>query len=190
VDDYDTTYVNVPIVIPVLNNDLIPQNSTINVELCGGPQNGIATINSNNTITYTPFTDYSGDDSLCYYVCTNDPVPLCDTAMVYIHVLPLDNIDDNIIIYNGFTPNNDGANDQWVIDGIENYPDNDVLIFNRWGDIIREIYSYDNVDSYWDGTNKENERLPDGTYYFVLQIRYDGQDKKYSGWIYVHGTSK
>jgi len=153
-------------------------------------RNGIATINSDGTLTYTPYNSYVGPDSLCYFVCDDGTPSLCDTAMVYIQVLPLDNIDDNLIIYNGFTPNGDGFNDSWFIEGIEYYPDNEVLIFNRWGDIIREIHGYDNVNAFWNGTNRHNERLPDGTYYYVLKIMYNGMEKFYTGWIYVHGVVK
>ena len=126
---------------------------------------------------------------MCYVVCTDDFPPLCDSAMIYIHILPLDNIDDNILVYNGITPNNDGINDTWMIAGIENYPDNDVTIFNRWGNVVKELHGYDNVNVRWNATYEDNRQLPDGTYYYLIRIMYQGQEKYYKGWIYIHGST-
>jgi gliding motility-associated-like protein len=108
---------------------------------------------------------------------------------VYIEVLPLDNIGDNVLVYNGITPNGDGVNDEWIIDGIEKYPDNKITIFNRWGATIREYEGYDNVNKVWKGTNQNNETLPDGTYFYLLKIMYHGQEQYIKGWVYIHGSS-
>ena len=188
VDDYDTTYVDLPVVIPIMDNDVIPAGQIITPYLCGGPYNGIATINSDNTLTYTPYDGFSGEDTLCYYICTDNAVPLCDTATVYIHVIPLANIEDNITVYNGFTPNGDGFNDTWTIGGIERYPFNEVVIFNRWGDVIEELNGYDNENVFWKGTYGATKKVPDGTYFYVIKILYEGQEKYIKGWIYIQGS--
>ncbi len=66
------------------------------------------------------------------------------------------------------TPNGDGVNDKFVINGLGNYPDNKLVIFNRYGDVLYEKERYDNT---WDGTaNKtviggDGNILPTGTYY-------------------------
>jgi gliding motility-associated-like protein len=91
------------------------------------------------------------------------------------------------ITYNVITPNGDGYNDRWIIDGIEEYPDNSVIIFNRWGDEINAFDRYDNMNHVWGGTNEKNERVPDGTYYYILKIRDVGDFK---GWILVRGNSE
>ena len=69
------------------------------------------------------------------------------------------------IIPNIFTPNNDGDNDRFVIDGILGYPGSSLHIFNRWGG---EVFFDPNYDSTW-----EAEGLPDGTYYYIFN-RSDG----------------
>ena len=69
------------------------------------------------------------------------------------------------IIPNIFTPNNDGENDRFVIEGIEGYPGSSIRIFNRWGN---EVYFDENYDSTWDG-----EGCSDGTYYYIFN-RNDG----------------
>jgi gliding motility-associated-like protein len=82
------------------------------------------------------------------------------------------------------TPNGDGLNDKWIIDCIENFPDNKVTIFNRWGDSVNSFKNYDNVSHVWNGTTTDGKPLPDGTYYYVLTIKNGG---KYSGWILLRG---
>ncbi|HNX78316.1 MAG TPA: gliding motility-associated C-terminal domain-containing protein, partial [Prolixibacteraceae bacterium] len=102
-----------------------------------------------------------------------------------VNVTVKDNIDDLLVIYNAISPNGDKLNDIWWIDGIELFPDNAVMIFNRWGDKISEFAGYDNNRVYWDGTNTHGKRVPDGTYYYVLKIR---NIKTYTGWIQVKSS--
>jgi gliding motility-associated-like protein len=117
-------------------------------------------------------------------VCGNVNPSLCDTATVFIHIKA--RIDD-LIIYNLLTPNGDNSNDAWIIRGIEDYLDNTVLIFNRWGDKVRDFSRYDNKNVFWDGTNKKGEVLPSGTYYYILTIKNVGSR---TGWIYLRGKEE
>jgi gliding motility-associated-like protein len=68
----------------------------------------------------------------------------------------------------GFSPNNDGKNDAYIIGAIEKYPDNKVEIFNRWGSVVWSIEGYNNADKIWNGTNNSGTDLPEGTYYVVV----------------------
>ena len=92
--------------------------------------------------------------------------------------------EDCLVFHNVITPNGDGLNDKWIIDCIENFPDNKVTIFNRWGDSVNSFKNYDNVSQVWNGTTTDGKPLPDGTYYYVLTIKNGG---KYSGWILLRG---
>jgi len=85
-------------------------------------------------------------------------------------------IDERIIIYDAFTPNNDGSNDIWNIKYIDNYPDNTVQIFNSWGNMVFESKGYAEP---WNGTSNGNQ-LPRGTYYFVIDL---GNDLIYKGTV-------
>lgn len=69
---------------------------------------------------------------------------------------------------NTFSPNNDGSNDVWIIPGIENYPDNRMVIMNRFGDLLYESASYGTVNA-WAGT-RNGKVLPDGVYYYLLEL--------------------
>jgi gliding motility-associated-like protein len=82
---------------------------------------------------------------------------------------------------NAFSPDGDGTNDSWIIQGIE-FTDNKVTIFNRWGDNIGEFENYDNSSVVWSGTNKSGELLPTGTYFYVIEI--DGVITK-RDWIQI-----
>ena len=92
-----------------------------------------------------------------------------------------------LTIYNEFSPNGDGTNDFFVIDCIGNYPNNVLEVFNRWGNTVFKKKNYDNS---WDGTStgratvSVGEKLPVGTYYYVLDLG-DGSKPK-TGWIYIN----
>jgi len=95
-----------------------------------------------------------------------------------------DNVDFNIP--EGFSPNGDGINDLFVIRGIERYPSNTIVIFNRWGNKVFEASPYENT---WDGTNEMGlkvggDELPIGTYFYVLNLG-DGS-AFYKGTIYLN----
>lgn len=78
-------------------------------------------------------------------------------------------------ITNLITPNGDGFNDTWYIGNILNYPNNKVQIFNRYGNLV---FSSDSYKNEWGGTYN-NKLLPDGTYYYVLNI--NSGEKVYKG---------
>ncbi|WP_205728975.1 gliding motility-associated C-terminal domain-containing protein, partial [Flagellimonas onchidii] len=79
-----------------------------------------------------------------------------------------------------FTPNGDGINDTWVVPGIDNYPDNTVKVFNRWGQIVFEVRNYGND---WEGSYNGNKKLPIGSYLYVIDL---GEGSKpIQGWIYM-----
>lgn len=65
------------------------------------------------------------------------------------------------------SPNNDGQNDAFYIENIEEYPDNEVFIFNRWGQEIVHIKNYNNQENAW-GSKKYPINVPLGTYFYHL----------------------
>jgi gliding motility-associated-like protein len=67
----------------------------------------------------------------------------------------------------GFSPNDDGKNDYFIVHGIESYPKNNLKIFNRWGNIV---YQKDNYINSWHGENTDGQELPDATYFAILEI--------------------
>lgn len=86
-----------------------------------------------------------------------------------------------IITYDGFTPNNDGVNDSWIIEGITNFEKKTVSIFNRWGEVVWSSSEYNNVDEgkVWKGNNSVGIALPSGTYFYLI----DTPARAYKGWV-------
>ncbi len=79
---------------------------------------------------------------------------------------------DTLIIPSGYSPNDDGINDAFVIKGIEHYPGNMIWIYNRWGNLVYKARSYKNN---WDGLSNVTgiyigKRVPAGTYFYVLNL--------------------
>jgi gliding motility-associated-like protein/uncharacterized repeat protein (TIGR01451 family) len=85
----------------------------------------------------------------------------------------------DVKVPNVITPNGDGKNDTFKVDGIELYPDNTVAIFNRWGnEVFRSAGGYKNN---WSG-----EGLSEGTYYYIIKmIGKDGKAKNIAGWVTI-----
>ncbi|WP_035567593.1 gliding motility-associated C-terminal domain-containing protein [Hymenobacter sp. IS2118] len=87
-----------------------------------------------------------------------------------------------IRIPNAFTPNGDGRDDTWQIEFIEQYPNNTVTVFNRWGN---KVFSADNYSrsNEWRG-QINGQPAPVGTYYYVVVTR-GPLGKSYSGSLTV-----
>jgi gliding motility-associated-like protein/uncharacterized repeat protein (TIGR01451 family) len=83
----------------------------------------------------------------------------------------------DVVVPNVITPNGDGKNDVFKIDGLELHPNNTLSIFNRWGnEVYRSNGSYKND---WNGNG-----LNEGTYYYLLKIKEkDGSERSTTGWI-------
>ncbi|MDD2324352.1 MAG: gliding motility-associated C-terminal domain-containing protein [Bacteroidales bacterium] len=93
--------------------------------------------------------------------------------------------DHNLVISRLLSPNGDGVNDYWHIQGIDRFPENRVLIYNRWGDKVNVIKNYNNQSNRWDGKDEHNQLVPDGTYYYMLELTKER--KSLNGWIYIIG---
>ena len=72
---------------------------------------------------------------------------------------------------NVFSPNGDGFNDVWELDQIDEYPDAEVKIYNRWG---KELFQSIGYNDPWDGVFN-GEVLAPGVYYYVIDLK-DGYD--------------
>lgn len=83
---------------------------------------------------------------------------------------------------NTFTPNGDGYNDTWEIPGIADYPGAEIVIHDRWGQIVLRSNGYREA---WDGTN-DGRPLSVGTYYFHIQLnQLEGRSPPYTGFVTI-----
>ena len=93
---------------------------------------------------------------------------------------------DELEVYNLISPNGDGLNDVFVIDGITLF-DNEVKIFNRWGNKVYEARNYQND---WNGVANtgrifgKGERLPVGTYFYTVELK--DENVNFAGWLYIN----
>jgi len=118
-----------------------------------------------------------------------------DESVVKVYVKEKSTETLTIKIPNTFTPNNDGINDVFMIENLPLvYPNFDLKIFNRWGNVVYSYVHNGNVDItplWWDGysagrmTLDSKKLLPSGTYYYVLNFN-DGKSKPIASWLYLN----
>nr|WP_315145369.1 gliding motility-associated C-terminal domain-containing protein [uncultured Flavobacterium sp.] len=121
-----------------------------------------------NNSSFTPNTIYSNLIPGDYKVTVKDSNDCVYSVMTKINSV--------CVIPNVITPNNDAFNDTFDLKGCEV---SKLQIFNRYG---LEVNDYSNYSDQWNGTNRKGEHLPDGTYFYVVELK-DGTSK--SGWVFV-----
>lgn len=94
---------------------------------------------------------------------------------------------------NVITPNGDTVHDVFTIKYIENYPNNTVRIYNRWGVMVFQTKSYNTSGNVFDGTSQgrvtvdKDNKLPVGTYFYVIDYEdQNGNMKQISGYLYIN----
>jgi gliding motility-associated-like protein len=92
-------------------------------------------------------------------------------------VFVLADLDIIINVPEGISPNGDGKNDVLYIRFLEYFPENELQIFNRWGDMVYKASPYLND---WDGDSNSSMKLGNksvvaGTYYYILKLK-DGAE--------------
>ena len=171
--DIDTTLMNTNLLIDVLQNDNLKGLSLQELTIVTQPKNGNISI-INGRILFKPRFDDCGEiESFQYSIKTAEGR---DTGLVCVYVKC-----GVFKIYNAFTPNKDGSNERFHIEGIELYPDNEVTIFNRWGNMVYTQSRFTN-ELGWDGTSSTQNDLPDGTYWYCVDLK---NGKKFFGWVLV-----
>lgn len=162
--DKPTAAINV-----VANDQKISGTAGFVVSVAKDPSLGVIDAINGGSVVYRGLPGRTGSDQFVYQVCNKICVDLCDTATVKIQVS-----SDNsyqFAVPTGITPNGDGANDELRFEVLEvqpeQYKDNEIVIFNRWGDIVYRAKPYVNN---WKGTNNAGQDLPTGTYYYILRL--------------------
>lgn len=109
--------------------------------------------------------------------------PKADTTVIVSSSLMTINDNSNpckINVYNAVTVNNDNLNDFFYIENIEEFPENKVSIYNRYGVLISDINGYNNKDKVWPD---KNTAQTSGTYFYI--IRLSEKDNPVKGWVEV-----
>lgn len=84
-----------------------------------------------------------------------------------------------IIIPNSFSPNGDGINDIWNIEALETYPESDLRVYNRNGQLVYQSNGYQKP---WDGRLNGNS-LSFGTYYYIIDLK--NGTPKLASWLFI-----
>lgn len=138
------------------------------------PGFGKLEINSDQTLTFRPFADICEEtDNFTYIVRTAAGL---DTVNVNVDI-----ICEKLTFLSGFSPDGDGINDTFTVIGAEAYPNNSLVVFNKWGE---EVFASVNYKNTWDGTDKDGEALvsEDNVYYYVFN---DGEGNIFSGYMKI-----
>ena len=173
----DTTFTAIYVIndLDILNLEVVNQATVTGEDINGT----IVTDDSDDPADLTN-SDNNGDGD------PDDP-----TVVILPNVLGV-----NFEIFNGITPNGDGINDFFLIQGISDYPENNVKIFNRWGVLVFETDGYggsDDSQNVFRGisegrvTVQENKELPTGTYFYILTFQGENPGKdSYNGYLYIN----
>jgi gliding motility-associated-like protein len=116
----------------------------------------IVEANSRNENVIAVLSNYQGGNT----ISSTDPVTQRFISIAEVGI-PL--IATNVI-----TPNGDLYNDILYIENIDQFPDNQVQIINRWGIEVFNESGYDNTNVFWDGT-VDNKIAPPGNYIAVIK---------------------
>ncbi len=146
------------------------------------------------TLDGTEVEDTSDDpNELANVDPDGDGDPDDPTVVILPNVLPADDFE----IFNGITPDNDGLNDFFRVFGIENFPNNNMKIYNRWGVLVWETDGYGGAsgeENVFEGSSngratiQADKILPTGTYFYIL-VRQDpnsGETLKDNGYLYIN----
>jgi gliding motility-associated-like protein len=153
----------------IANDQKISSTAGFLVNVAKEPSLGVIDAVNGGNVVYRGLPGRTGSDQFIYQVCNKVCVDLCDTATVRIQVKS--DASYQYSVPTGITPNGDGTNDELRFEILEvqpeQYKNNEIVIFNRWGDIVYRAKPYLNN---WRGTNSTGQDLPTGTYYYILRL--------------------
>ncbi len=156
VDVYVNTYPHPEFQMPDTFEVVVGGSITIDVDEYGGPWIDYLweqCVGCNNVIVVTATGTYS------VYVFDEN---YCSAFQDFMVIESLKDINETLLL----TPNGDNANDILIIKGIEQFPDNELFVVNRWGDQVFHAKPYMND---WGGEGTDGSLLTQGTYYYVLR---------------------
>jgi len=173
-NDKIATPINTPVQIRVIDNDISKIGTSIVKK--SNPLYGVVILNPDGTFIYTPKTDFKGKDTFSYSLITADGIE-SDQITVTIDV-------SSIFIPAGFSPNNDGINDTFILYNTTTQALISLEVYNRWGNLVHRSADYKNG---WDGRCTEGihigEDVPAGTYYYIVILN---NKDSYTGYLTIN----
>ncbi|XOV94997.1 MAG: tandem-95 repeat protein [Bacteroidota bacterium] len=163
-------------------NDFDPEGTRLQISLGDGSKiHGVLELETNGQFGYTPSRDFEGTEVFTYLLCDEGtPEPACVSVSVSFV------LNDPLIVWQALSPNGDNMNDQWIIEGIDLFPDNKVQVFDRYNNVIFEADGYNNLDIVWYGQSNRglfNGEAPNGTYFYRIDLGDEKISKPLSGFV-------
>jgi gliding motility-associated-like protein len=118
------------------------------------PSGGIVPFDTTSYTFY--FTQSSSPSTGSYTIVVTDQCLYTDSL-----VIDINSIDCDVFAPNVVTPNGDGINDFFRINGLENFPNSSLFVYNRWG---KQIFTSSNYNNDWMPSQNA------GTYFYILEI--------------------
>jgi gliding motility-associated-like protein len=147
-----------------------PSGASQQYAITTNPSGGTATVDSNGKIVYNRNPNACGKDSIQVtrtYTFKDGRPNETYTYWIYVY----NTCADEDVFPNFITPNGDGKNDKFVIPEsyLRKYPGAKLIIYNRWGNVVwRSVGAYQND---WSGIHYNNDNLPDGVYYYMIELK-------------------
>lgn len=168
-------YSSEPLQVNILQNDQVPNRSVVEVTIVGNTNENIGQLElddqgdmiftlSEPTIAYSRTFRYRITHNACPYVSAEAEVTIDFTNSEE------EPVGKEISLV--FTPDGDGINDHFIIPELlenpEEFPNNSLVVINRWGEVVFQAEPYNND---WDGRHyKTGKNLPVGTYFFIARL--------------------
>ncbi len=199
-----TVHVKSPDAIDINVTDEICNNdNTITWNLTNylpeGTPTGGTWVNEDNvgSLTGSVFNAYQvseGNHTFSYTYDSGSSCPQTVNVIMPVKICIVEGCND-VFVHNAFTPNNDGVNEYFQIDNIDQpcHLPNSIEIYNRWGVLVFEGKNYDNESVIFTGlsngrsTVQKSAELPAGTYFYILQYS-DGNGNTVSESKYLYLT--
>lgn len=182
--DDSINYLAGNLVVNVLANDSYPNSCIPQITVLTQPTLGTISTNANGSFTISNIpNNYVGTISFTYNLCACN---ICDSGTVFVNVLdgaPY----KNWIIPNVFTPNGDGVNDNFEIREVADCHDCQsvsLTIIDANGKFVfkKQDFLESNV---WDGMTSNGQKLPNGTYYYLVEIDSFGKVFELKGFVEI-----
>jgi gliding motility-associated-like protein len=151
--------------------------TTMNAELAHNYETGVWSVISGTglfsdiTSAKTPVNNLSIGDNKFLWSVTNGICPEShDSVMIIVH---------DLVIKTLITPNMDGRNDYFVLEGLSTQDKPELVIFDRRG---VQVYKKENYDNLWNGIDYNGNPLPDDTYFCIIKTV---EGRKITGYIVI-----
>ena len=157
--------------------DFLLENYDSNVEFTFYPTENDLFNSTNSINTVFEYSNISNPQTI--YIKTENTL----TGCYIVNTIELNVTNCPPEIFNGFSPNGDGINDYFVINGLSNvFTAYRIYIYNRYGNLVHK--GNHNLD-FWNGTLLDTNKLvPSGTYFYTLYLN-DSDYEPIVGWVYM-----